>query len=80
MVAVTVMILFNERSIQQIHHHTNRDLNLPESTFVNPNVPGNNLGTLLIPSYFDPLAFFFDCSSSLGFEFLMMNFELRSDP
>uniref|UniRef100_A0A1J3E7L8 Protein trichome birefringence-like 35 n=1 Tax=Noccaea caerulescens TaxID=107243 RepID=A0A1J3E7L8_NOCCA len=46
MVAVTVMILFNERSIQQIHHHTNRDLNLRESTFVNPNVPGNNLEVL----------------------------------
>ncbi|CAH8269683.1 unnamed protein product [Arabidopsis lyrata] len=45
MLVVTFMILFNERSIQQIHHHAaSHSQNLREastSNLVKPNVPGN---------------------------------------
>lgn len=50
MLLVTIMILYNERSIQQIHHHTNHEQNLQEASsrfnLVKPNFPGNKLGAL----------------------------------
>lgn len=44
--AVTFMVLYNERSIQQIHHNTNHEQDLRETStftsFVHPNLPPRN--------------------------------------